>query len=194
MWPSSLLTSVQPKGAEHNRVPDVCTTQSDQICQVELIWPVPIWSQTNCCWWKYCSLSTKTLCCSRGKLWPPLPVLVKLFLGKLVQHPMAPHEWERRKHCTALSDTHTLMALSIGVCVCVHTKTRHMETAQSSSESDQSDQKAISCKIRRAALSPLLHYFFILRSASMALRRPLVPPSCSRDTKKRGERERARLT
>lgn len=107
MWPSSLLTSVQPKGAEHNRVPDVCTTQSDQICQVELIWPVPIWSQTNCCWWKYCSLSTKTLCCSRGKLWPPLPVLVKLFLGKLVQHPMAPHEWERRKHCTALSDTHT---------------------------------------------------------------------------------------
>lgn len=126
------------------------------------------------------------------KLWPPLPVLVKLFLGKLVQHPMAPHEWERRKHCTALSDTHTLMALSIGVCV--HTKTRHMETAQSSSENDQSDQKAISCKIRRAALSPLLHYFFILRSASMALRRPLVPPSCSRDTKKRGERERARLT
>lgn len=27
MWPSSLLTSVQPKGAEHNRVPDVCTTK-----------------------------------------------------------------------------------------------------------------------------------------------------------------------
>lgn len=74
MWPSSLLTSVQPKGTEHNRVQDVRTTQSDQICQVEPIWPVPIWSQTNCCWWKYCSLSTKSLlCCSRGKLWPRYP-------------------------------------------------------------------------------------------------------------------------
>lgn len=33
---------------------------------------------------------------------------------------------------------------------------------------------------------PSLHYFFIFRSASMALRRPLVPPSYSRATDREG--------
>lgn len=135
----------------------------------------------------------KDLVLQQGQIMTPATRAGEIILGKIgaTSHG-APWMGAKKTLYSSLRHTHTLMALSIGVCV--HTKTRHMETAQSSSENDQSDQKAISCKIRRAALSPLLHYFFILRSASMALRRPLVPPSCSRDTKKRGERERARLT
>lgn len=59
---------------------------------------------------------------------------------------------EEETLCGSLRHTHSSMLRYVCVCVCIYTQTRHMETAQSSSENNQNDQKVISSNIQRVAL------------------------------------------
>lgn len=76
MWPSSLLTSVQPKGTEHNRVQDVRTTQSDQTCQVELARSHLIPNKLLLVKVLF-SIHKVLVVLQQGQIMTPLPVLVK---------------------------------------------------------------------------------------------------------------------